>query len=285
MDPEQTVSLKKSLVLLLSLASIPIAGCGGSEEGWISLEVRNSRAPAGLAALSVGPTSSNKLIGVTRFKVTVTGVGIPAPIEVSADGSAAGMQIDGIPSGEGRSVLIEALNQEGTVIRRRKIDGIEVVPEVVTPVRTSLNTIPLIMNLRPGSVVLSRNLKLIGFGEPGTSIRIDAATSSESVPLNRSAGPASLVVSPAASTGLFEFTPPANTLLGKQTITLTDEASGESSSIGIYVVRGGNRPGHRINTAAAYRPIATVGTGLGGRSVHYPRLLRALTEQPKKEKL
>lgn len=276
---------RMKLSLLLPLISTSIAGCGGeSEEGWVSLQVQNSRAPSGVAALSVGPTTSNDLIHVNQFKVTITGPGIETPILVTADASATQIQALGIPTGVDRSILIEAFNKEGMVIRRRKIERIEIVPGVVTPVKTSLHTIPLILNLRPDSAVLSKNLKIVGFGEPGTSIRVDAATSSESVPLSRSAGLTSLVVSPAVSTGLFEFRPPV-TLLGKQTITLTDEASGEASSMSVYVVRGGMRPGYRLNTAVAHRPVVSVGTGLGGpKSVHYPRILRKLATEPGKEK-
>lgn len=216
-----------SIAKNLPVALICLSAClPGSNEGYIVLQVDNTRAPEGLDPQRLGAEEVlpgfmlvkqevSDPLTVTQFKVSITGEGISEPISKTVSAEASQIEVLGIPVGTGRRVLIEAYNSVGQVIRRRDLTGIEIKPGVVTPIKTSLNTIPLILNLNDGATVLARHLSIRGFGEPGASIRVEAESQNQIIHLNESVGAAPFVVSPSLSTGLFEFTPPVF-LLGKQ---------------------------------------------------------------------
>lgn len=279
----------KSLVILI--LAIVLFGCENSGgQGYIALQVENARAPEGIDPADLSSLQGFQVVQeqssepsdplvVTEFVVTITGEGIDPPITATADASATEIEVLGIPVGTGRSILIEAFNGEGTVIRRRQLDGITIVGGVTTPIKTSLNTIPFILNLREGNIVLAKNFKVVGFGEPAGSIRFEAESAEQSINMNESVGGAGLVVSPALSTGIFEFAPPVF-LLGKQTVTVVDEATSESSSVTVTVLDVGDRPGRRFVPAGAVGPHLTVGGGYdGAREGHFPLVLDALANQ------
>lgn len=271
----------KTLALLILLGTVGTGfACTPPKEmsgnpagaGFIALQIENARSPEGFSALSISALPSPRL-EVVKFKVTVTGEGIEPPILVEADRAATEIEVLGIPPGPARSILIEALNSEGEVIRRRRIDNVTISPGVVTPIQTSLNTVPLILNLRNGGIVITRNLKIVGFGEPGSTLEVTSETKDGTLSLAISPDGDPIVVSPSLSTGLFELIP-GERPLGRQTITVTDNGSKESSSVTVSVITGDDRPGRRISPAGALGPSISVGPGIGGpRSTHFPAIL------------
>ncbi len=259
-----------------------LLGCGGGQSGvgQVALQVENARGPKGVnaAALTAG-TASVSPVTVAKFQVTISGEGISPVIEASADAAADHIEILDIPGGVNRSILIEALNGEGIVIRRRLIEGVEITPGVVTPIQTSLLTIPIVTNLRNGSVVLAENFHVLGFGEPGSSVEVTAATSEQNISMSESIDGSIPTISPDLSTGVFDLTP-SQRLIGRQTITLKDQENGEWSSIEIVVIPAGARPGRHIVSAGG-RGIS-MGSAFGGaRTVHFPKMIQTMEAMTK----
>lgn len=282
--------MKTNIILIFAVVSL-ISACGSSsDQGQVALQVEDSRGPSGLentvssaATLQMaGLQAPSDKLRVASFRVTITGPGIDPPIVATAEASATQIEIQGIPAGD-RTILIEAMNAEGQVIRRKTVGDVEIKGGVVTPLHTRLNTIPVILNLREDNVVLANRLRVFGFGEPGASLKVDASSrgadssASEGVSYNQSAAGDPITVSPSMSTGLFEVSPPAP-LPGKQTITITDEGTGESSSVGVYVVRGSDRPGRRLVSAMDQdRGPVTIGSSTGSaKGSNFPKAIKNL---------
>lgn len=280
-------------ILVVSIVSVALvlSGCGGVEDagdGFLAIEIENSRQPEGLNAGSLALSNSTGLVypsakaasnplSVSKFRVTVRGEGIEAPLVTEADGNAGQIQILGISPGK-RSLLIEAFNDADEIIRRRFIEEVEINAGVVTPIKTSLNTIPVILNFSDNAVVLLNYFRVYGFGEPGSTILVKSVSDyGGEVNLSESEGGEGVVVSPSISTGLFEFRPEKR-FTGKQKILLVDETTGESSSKSVTLVDAEDRPGFKFVTAGAQNPAITLGTATSSSktSFHFPTVLRAL---------
>lgn len=282
----------RAVVMLYIIISV--TGCGGSanqlsegDAGYIQLEVENAYQPANISlpedALSekaqsaTGPKGQETL-RVTKFKVTISGQDIVSPIVAEAQADSRQMQVLGIPPGTDRSVLIEAFNSSDEVIRRRLIDGITINAGVVTPLRTSLNTIPLIMNFRNNSVIISKYFHVVGFGEPGSVLKVESDNDSQKVELSQSVAGQTNVISPSESEGLFDFRPDSIPL-GKQKITLVDKNTGESSSRTVVLVDAEDRPGTRFVSASAKGMQLTAGSASGGApGSHFPLVMKTLLD-------
>lgn len=270
-----------SSLFLIFTCFIVLPACGAGE-GRIALKVKNARGPEGIenpsdqvASLQLSDPVAVATLAVTQFRVTISGDGIPSPIVATADGSAKRLDVPGIPIGSDRTVLIEAINSSGKVIRRRSIEGVGIQGGKVTPVQTSLSTVPVFLNLKEGAII-SSNFQIVGFGEPGGSINVHSKAGTKSVSLNRSAGGEKTIVSPALSTGIFEFAPTLS--CGKQTLTIVDEDTNESTSVTVFVVDDKQQPGMRLVTAGNKSGSLTVGIGADGSdSGHFPSLMKQLT--------
>jgi hypothetical protein len=281
---------KTSLIVMsLILASI-VSGCGGGADGGgqIALEIENAYQPEGIELPDLSQSDSLKALAtnnngidplrVAMFRVTISGEDMEDMV-TEADAQAEQIQVLGITPGE-RNILIEAYNGLDEVIRRRLIEGVTIKAGVVTPIQTSLNTIPIVLNFRNNAVVLSRYFRIYGFGEPEATLAIESLSDTNGeLNLSINALGDEITVSPATDTGLFEHVPGTHAI-GKQDITLTDTTNGESSSKGITLVDANDRPGFRFVTAGSKGGVVTMGTGFGGApDNHYPLVLDALTDR------
>lgn len=267
-----------------------ISGCGGGElGGQIALEIKNARQPAeielpdfsndnSLMTMRALTKSGVDPLKVVTFKVTITGDDMPEGIVTEADAAADQIQVLGISPGI-RDILIEAYNGNDEVIRRRLIEDVTIKAGVVTPVQTSLNTIPIILNYKNNAVVLSSYFRIYGFGEPESTLAIQSASESHDLNLCINAAGDEMTVSPDVNTGLFEHVPETHAI-GKQDIILTDTTNNEFSKKKITLVDADNRPGFKFVAAGSVSPITTVGTGFGGApDNNYPLVLNALGNQ------
>ena len=281
--------LKRALWVLGLLPLVfSCGGGGGGVDGQIALEIEDAYQPPGIElpnVLSKGAQpeaetsvtkSSDEIdpLRVTKFRLTVSGKDMEDMV-TEADAEAHQIQMLGITPGD-RDVLIEAFNGNDELLRRRLIKDVSIVAGVVTPIRTSLNTIPIILNFRNKAVVLSRYFRVTGFGEPKSTLSFDAKNEKANLNLCLDVSGRPLTISPAADTGLFEFKPGVHAE-GRQEIVVVDQGNGESSTKTVTVVNAEDRPGFRFVSAAGAVPNFTLGTGVGGqRHHHYPTVLRAL---------
>lgn len=274
----------------LLLAAIVMWGCGsGGGEGQIALEIKNAHQPADIELPDLSNDSALKAMAglskngvdplkVTLFRVTITGDDMAEGIVTEADAAANQIQVLGIPPGI-RDILIEAYNGNEEIIRRRLIEDVTIKAGVVTPLQTTLNTIPIILNYKNNAVVLSNYFRIYGFGEPQSKLAIQSTSESQELNLCINAEGEDVTVSPDVSTGLFDYVPGTHAI-GKQDIIVTDTTNSESSSKKITLVDANDRPGFRFVAAGANSPRATVGTGFGGApDNNYPLVLKALGDQ------
>lgn len=265
-----------------------LAACGGASGGGgqLALEVENARQPASIAlpdiavdqvlkAVSANNKNINPLI-VTRFQVTITGEGIEEPLVAKENANVGQIQVLDISPGQ-RDILIEAYNGFDEVIRRRLIETVTIKAGVVTPIKTSLHTLPIILNYRNNAVALKSRFRIYGFGEPGAKLTLDTLQRDERLQLDQSVDGDALVISPSISTGLFEFAP-ASVPTGRQTLQLFDPATNESSKKDITVVENEQRPGMRFVSTSQVGPVLTMGSGIGGNpTFHFPLVMSELT--------
>lgn len=288
-----TKSIRVFAIIAVGMAIL--SGCGGGGggsqdgSGLIALQIENAYKPANIELPSVAGEDAEKAtpnkaamvdpLLVTKFRVTVSGEDLETPIVSEADAEAEQIQVLGIPPGT-RDVLIEAYNGYDEVLRRRLIPDITIRAGVVTPIQTTLNTIPIILNYRSNAVVLKDYFRIHGFGEPEASLTIEAQGSDNLVlDLCLDLNGQQLLVSPDGQNGLFDFSP-KNAVIGKQDVKVTDTGNGESSSKAITIVNAENRPGFKFVSAGSVNRLITIGTGFGSTpGVNYPLVLSASSEQ------
>lgn len=278
---------KMVFVLMMAIVSWAVTaghGCGGNgDDGFVVIKLERADLTADLPDLAASASESAfsmDLLQIASFQATVTAEDMELPLIATADATAEQIEIRGIPYGDNRTILVEAMNSRGDVLRRRRLEGVEIKKGVVSNVEGRWNTVPLALNLIDGSVVSAARFNVLGFGEPGSPIRVSSASNAgEAVAfVALSETDASTVISPSLSSGVFNFRQRPSAL-GKQTITLRDENNGESSSVNIYVVEG-DLPGRRTVSAGALGPTATVGSAMGGpKTGHFPLVLQALSKK------
>lgn len=265
------------------------ASCGGGaglESGNIALEVENARQPADIelpylhdakGAMSKALAATADTLIVASFRIEISGSGLDVPIVKEFDSETKQMQILGISPGE-VSISIEAFNKDKELLRRRKIDEVTIRAGVVTPIKTALNTIPIILNFKDNAVVLSKYFRIVGFGEPGTALSVTANNSvSGDISMNESAAGNGIIVSPSISTGLFEFKP-QSVIAGRQTVTIIDSTTGESSSKTVTLVDAEDRPGTMFVPTATLNPASSLGIGMGSEKIaNFPQILRTMS--------
>lgn len=286
---------QRIVATIIALAGlVVVSGCGsgggtGDGNGLISLKIENAYQPADMALPSLAQQDADKAtpnkadtvdpLRVTKFRVTISADDMETPLVTEADAEAQQIQVLGILPGQ-RDVLIEAYNGYDEVIRRRLIQGITIKAGVVTPIQTSLNTIPIVLNFKNKAVILKDYFHIHGFGEPQSTLAIESQGSDNLVlDLSLDLNGHAQTVSPDGQNGLFDFEP-KNAVVGKQDIKLTDRGNSETSTKSVTIVNANNRPGFRFVAAGSVDHIISIGTGFGSApGVNYPLVLQASAEQ------
>ena len=264
--------MKRNHLLMIGFLIAALSGCGGGE-GYISIGLEGAGIPAELAA-------QNPILQITQFRATVTADDIETPIIATAEPTATEIRIETVPYGDNRTILVEAVNARGDVLRRRRIEGLEIRKGVVSNVRGRMNTVPIALNLTSGTIIPVGRFRIDGFGEQGSSIRVISEAESGAIPftpVNPSESSLLPLASASIDTGLFQFSQRPSAF-GKQTITLRDESTGESSQVMVYIVNG-QLPGRRLSAAGAINPTTTVGSAFGYTpDANFPLVLQSMTQ-------
>ncbi len=225
----------------------------------MAVAVKNSRRPAALAATSPLPD----ILNVERFRVVVSGSDFSPPIEVFFPSDTASGQISGIPVGDNRTVLIEALNHTGMVIRRRELSGISIAGGEPTPVVATLLSVPIVTNLSNGNLVTQTRLMLKGYAEPAAGLQVEEINGATPSSVLTDISTSSSVVTPALSDGGFEFHPQL-LALGPHTFRIRDTGTGQENIVTVTLVRPGRTPGVGLGLAGKTLPASrSTATSLG----------------------
>lgn len=232
--------MKNVLVLLACLFLLP--ACSGSGEEQMALAVDNSYCPAGASTLEAFP----EVLQVETYRVVISGDDFD-PIELFFPGNTLSTgTIGGIPKGEGRMLLVEAINKTGQVICRRSTT-VNIKGGQQTPVHLTLLSVPFVTNLSNGNVVTATRLVFKGYGEPAGGIEIlDFFNNVETSLVDLSTS--SDLVSPSISNAGFLMTPEVLPI-GPHTFTIRDAGTGESSQVSVILVAPGREPGRAVNVA------------------------------------
>jgi hypothetical protein len=229
----------KFILCFALLALFFVSACTKHENIELTLVIENALAPAGLSAESLP-----NIQRVSRFVVTVTGEDLEEPVVINLDSDTTGTSLEDLPEGTSRTLLVEALNAEGIVVRRRQIDGVTIDKDNTEPIVVSLNTVPLFTNIRNGNRVIVDRLLMLGVGEPGGSLEInDEYGGSTAALIDIAVGDS--VITPSIDMGDFSFLPSVLSQ-GMHTFTLSDLDTGESSKVTVRLVPPGSLPGTGI---------------------------------------
>lgn len=254
------------LILLILLFA---GGCNPSGNGGlISVAVKNATRPASLSADANLPEP----LRVASFRVAVFASDM-APIEVTFPGDAAGGTVSGIPVGDNRTVLVEALNAQGRVVRRREIQGVKIGKGEPTPVIAALLSVPLVISPGDGNLVTQTRLVFKGYAEPGGSLEIQEVGDTAAEGLLTDISTADHLISPSLSDGGFVFQPGVLPL-GPHTFVVRDPSSGEETRVFLTLVRPGRMPGTGIGTAGSFKAASDISLGHGGRFLEALREMR-----------
>ncbi len=216
-----------------------LAACTKQEHVDLFLNIENALAPAGLVAEEL-PLRQQ----VKKFRVYVTGSGISVPILLEATPDGAGISLKDIPEGDQRTLLVEALNNENMVVRRKEIKNITIDKQKLEPITVSLNTVPIFLNLRNGNRVIVTRLMMQGSGEPNHQIEVQDASFNQSLVLKDNQTGLEFAEAK-LSLGQFNFLPP-ELALGRHTFILRDLTNGESSQVTVRLAPPGSLPGTGI---------------------------------------
>ena len=233
-----------------------LVGCSSGGAGGITLKVENGRKPAALMKSATLPD----VLVANSFRVVISGADFAPPIEVSFAGDTTKGTISGIPIGADRTVLIEAINSNGQVIRKREMRGISIEGGGPTAVQATLLSIPWVTNIKDGSVIPLNRLMFLGYGEPAGSVEVMDQFEGVSASLSdiTTAQPS---VSPSRSDGSFFFRP--QTLSpGKHTFEFRDPQTKESSKLTVTLVTVHRVPGTFVEFGGAVSSQATINLGI-----------------------
>lgn len=266
---------KKGFLIWIGLAGLLFypACFNSGGEGVLVMAVKNATRPASLSAELILPEP----LRVKTFRVVVTGEGMSA-IEAVFSGDSRGGTISGIPVGDDRKVLIEALNSAGIVIRRRKLSGIKIGKGNPTPVVATLLSVPFVTSPSDGNLVTQTRLIFKGYGEPGGSIEVVDISESDSAVLS-DLGTSLESVSPSLSDGGFVFRPPA-LAVGPHTFVVRDPGTGEESQVTVTLVRPGRLPGVTISAAGLKNNTSGHTLGTNGLVAEVMEQLSRQSEEP-----
>jgi hypothetical protein len=226
--------------LLAILGLLAVAGCGapdGQGGGAIAVRVGKAR--------SFNPRIEHGRI--EAYRVTVSGPGIDPAIVGEFPGDAAEGVIEGVPTGEGRSVEVLAINPNGIAIRAGEASGVKV-EGGVNEVPVELEAIPIFTNVADGNTVVNTRLAFRIFSDPADPISVeerghgvesalvDAATNLSELRLDE-------------STGMGRFAP-ALMEPGVRSFAAVDLVTGREHEVRVRVVEGrGRRPAPIVSAA------------------------------------
>lgn len=231
--------------LIIALAIFFVA-CAGSDD--VEFTGRN------LALTVSGSQSFNPDIihgKIEYYQITVTGPDLNEPFIQKFGGNSDSAQMLGIPNGTDRTIIVEAVNPNGQVIRRGKKEGVPIVAGQFTHIEIVMVSVPIFTNLADRSAISGKRLAFEIFGEPGSKLEIMEVIGEEASPvMERQSG--RLLVNTSNNEGLF-WHEPAEMNFGLHSFEVVDDVTQESSQITVTLYAGTVRPGISVNSGGYVR--------------------------------
>lgn len=236
-----------SEVFLLGL--IALAACSGGGQGEAEFSNKN-------LALTVSGSKSfnpNVIHGqIDYYQLTVTADDLTAPFTERFSGEASSGKMVGIPTGTNRTVLVEAVNPNGLVIRRGKAEGVTISPGLMSHVEIVMHTVPIFTNVANKSTVTAGRLSFGIFGEPGTSLEVlEVDGETPETIMDSESGNAFVDTSP--PDGLFRHRPAEEFEAGVKTFQVRDRNTDEATEVTLLLCDDTIRPGIAVTAGGTVR--------------------------------
>jgi hypothetical protein len=140
--------MKIIIILIITFLFLPACGGGsGSEnsanQGFLALEFKERN--------EFNPDAEPGIID--NFKITVTGSSLDAPIVKYYSADTDTVQFDGFPDGATVEVKVEAINQNGFVVRRGYSDPVTITVNQTSQAQVEIFNVPIFTNVKPGGYV------------------------------------------------------------------------------------------------------------------------------------
>ncbi len=229
------------IIILFSFAFL--IACSGSGGGGARVNGKN------LSLTVSGSRSFNPNIPsgqISYYQMTLTAADLATPFVAKFDGSAESAQMLGVPTGTDRTLLIEAINPNGLVIRRGKKEGVSIVGGQSTAVDIVMNSVPIFTNISNNSKVAGNRLQFDIFGEPNSKLQVSEVTADGNTSISDSVNDSAWVDTSNVQ-GAFSVDPAAFSY-GLHTFEVCDEETHESSQVEMMLYQPDVRPGITINS-------------------------------------
>lgn len=169
---------------------------------------------------------------IAAYRVVVTGEGMATPIEALFSGESETGVIEGVPVGGNRLLTVEAVNNLDQTIRAGDSEPFEVEGGKTATVPVELESVPIFVNVSPGSRIENTRLVLKAFSDPNTPLEF----------FEGGEGDASLMseVFSDETRGIADYAP---TLLpaGEHTFTVRHSVNGRWSRVSLDLLDGTRR--------------------------------------------
>lgn len=160
------------LLLVVFLGGI---GCGGSLQEPKEVLFSEADGNAGYLHLNVA-NAENQLISelgsIEKYKIILEGEGMERK-EKSLSKTTANLVIQGIPPGENRRIIVQALNRKDQVLREGEVEGLSVARGKVTRADIVLEAVPVVLNLSDGEYLSNLRLYFSLFSDAKHPLKVE----------------------------------------------------------------------------------------------------------------
>lgn len=243
------IKSKNNWVYLVFLFSVFLFGCSDGSSDQTQVEGRN------IALTVSGSRSFNPNIihgQIDYYQITITAPDLNTPFVSRFGGDSESARMLGIPTGEDRTIFVEAFNPNGLIIRRGTKEGVSIRAGQLSRVEIVMHSVPIFTNITDRSAVTAERLDFKIFGEPGSRLEI-AEEEGGSVTIIADEASGRSLVNTVSDEGLFVHTPAEEPSLGVHAFTVTDLDSGESSRVTVTLYETTARPGLVLNAGGNVR--------------------------------
>lgn len=188
---------------------------------------------------------------IDRYKVTITGSTLLAPIVQYYEADTTSASFDGFVDGTTLNILVEYININGLTVRRGYSETVSITAGETTTASLNINNVPIFANVSDGATVYNNRFapEIFAPGEIEFQIR-DFFNTNESILEDIDSDLAYFSISEDDPTSTLTINVPELST-GEHELTVTDMDTGESSSVTINILDGESQVGF-VTTAGGY---------------------------------
>lgn len=233
-----------------------LAACGGG--GPQGIQFSETAGEAGYVQLNV----SNAVGSISQFRIQIEGDDFET-IRETLSASAAGVQIQGIPQGEGRTIRLWALNAAGQTLREGIADNVAIRGGQTQSLDISLEAVPVVLNLSDGGQQSNRRLYFEILTDPNHRVGVAGHRDVASGEAEKTSG----------RDGLLRFYPGVLSA-GEHVFEIVDYNTGKTTSLKLNLWEGLNIEAAPL-VAAGLTNASRLGQTLVGEN-YFPNIVEAL---------